>query len=230
LLHGAVKEQKNCSRGDIDGWQIGSDTYKKHDRPPGKTASDFEGYGTDETEQDSGTQRHVFNARHDNGCISFSARQGERIMRLNELKPAKGAKKKNKRLGRGVGSGQGKTAGRGTKGQNSRSGGGVRPGYEGGQMPIHRRLPKRGFTNIFKKQIAIVNIRDLSQFESDTVIDEKQLLLKGIIKGKNDGVKLLGQGDISYPLTIQLDGVSNSAREKIEAAGGSIQAKPASGD
>lgn len=145
-------------------------------------------------------------------------------MKLHELKPAAGARKGRKRLGRGVGSGWGCTAGRGTKGQNARSGGGVRPGYEGGQMPIHRRLPKRGFTNIFKKRIAVVNLRDLARtFESGATVDEAALVQSGLIKGPRDGVKLLGNGEIDRPLTVRLDAVSKSAREKIEAAGGSIE-------
>jgi len=144
-------------------------------------------------------------------------------MKLNELSPAPGSQKSSRRLGRGVGSGSGKTAGRGTKGYNSRSGGGVRPGYEGGQMPIHRRLPKRGFTNIFRKKIAVVNIRDLSRFESGSVVDEKALTEAGLIKGSRDGVKLLGNGEISYPLEIKVNLVSKSAREKIEAAGGKVE-------
>jgi large subunit ribosomal protein L15 len=144
-------------------------------------------------------------------------------MKLNQLSPPAGSRKDRKRLGRGVGSGQGKTAGRGSKGHNSRSGGGVRPGFEGGQMPIHRRLPKRGFTNIFKKNFALINIRDLAGFESGTVIDEAALHKSGLIKGKRDGIKLLGQGDITRPLTIIVDLVSKSAREKIEAAGGQVR-------
>ncbi len=144
-------------------------------------------------------------------------------MKLNELSPAPGSQKSSRRLGRGVGSGSGKTAGRGTKGYNSRSGGGVRPGYEGGQMPIHRRLPKRGFTNIFRKKIAVVNIRDLSRFESGSVVDEKALTEAGLIKGPRDGIKLLGNGEISYPLEIKVNLVSKSAREKIEAAGGKVE-------
>lgn len=144
-------------------------------------------------------------------------------MKLNELTPAKGSKTKRQRLGRGVGSGWGKTSGRGTKGLNSRSGGGVRPGYEGGQMPIHRRLPKRGFTNIFKKRIAIINICDLSRFESNTTVDEKILVDNGLVKGKWDGVKLLAGGEISQPINIKVNGVSESARKKIEAAGGSVE-------
>ena len=144
-------------------------------------------------------------------------------MKLNELSPAPGSQKSSRRLGRGVGSGSGKTAGRGTKGYNSRSGGGVRPGYEGGQMPIHRRLPKRGFTNIFRKKIAVVNIRDLSRFESGSVVDEKALTEAGLIKGRRDGVKLLGNGEISHPLEIKVNLISKSAREKIEAAGGKVE-------
>lgn len=144
-------------------------------------------------------------------------------MRLHELSPAKGSRKPRKRVGRGVASGSGKTAGRGNKGHNSRSGGGVRPGFEGGQMPIHRRLPKRGFTNIFKKKIAIINIRDLAKFESGSIIDDVALIKAGLVKGKVDGIKLLGQGDIDYPLTVKLPYVSSSAKQKIEAAGGSFE-------
>ncbi len=144
-------------------------------------------------------------------------------MKLNELSPAKGSRSARKRLGRGVGSGSGKTAGRGTKGHNSRSGGGVRPGFEGGQMPIHRRLPKRGFTNIFKKEIAVLNICDLIRFETGSVVDEAAVVRSGLVKGRRDGIKLLGKGDIEYPLTIRLNAVSNSARAKIEASGGSVE-------
>lgn len=144
-------------------------------------------------------------------------------MRLNELAPAPGARKNRKRVGRGVGSGWGKTSGRGSKGQNSRTGGGVRPGYEGGQMPIHRRLPKRGFKNIFKKIYAIVNVRDLETFESGTVVDEAALVRAGLIKGKYDGIKLLGHGEISTPLTVKIHGISSSARTKIESAGGTVE-------
>ncbi len=144
-------------------------------------------------------------------------------MKLHELKPAKGSVKARKRLGRGVGSGTGKTAGRGTKGHNSRSGGGVRPGYEGGQMPLHRRLPKSGFTNIFKKQIAIVNIRDLDRFNAGDVVDEAALIKAGLVKGRRDGIKLLGQGEIKDALTVKLNAISRTAKEKIEAAGGSVE-------
>ena len=144
-------------------------------------------------------------------------------MKLNELSPPDGSRGNRKRVGRGVGSGHGKTAGRGTKGHNSRSGGGVRPGFEGGQMPIHRRLPKGGFTNIFKKKIAVINIRDLARFESGSIVDEAALIRGGLVKGRRDGIKLLGQGEIKIPLTIKVDGVSKNAREKIVAAGGNIE-------
>jgi len=144
-------------------------------------------------------------------------------MKLNELIPPDGSRRPPKRVGRGVGSGAGKTAGRGTKGHNSRSGGGVRPGFEGGQMPLHRRLPKGGFTNIFKKKIAVINIRDLDRFESGSIVDEAALIRTGLVKGRRDGVKLLGHGEIKIPLTIKVNGVSKSAKEKIIAAGGNIE-------
>lgn len=144
-------------------------------------------------------------------------------MKLHELAPPAKSRKSDKRLGRGVGSGWGKTAGRGTKGYNSRSGGGVRPGYEGGQMPIQRRLPKRGFTNIFRKKIAVINIRDLGAFESGSLVDDAALVKAGLVKGRRDGIKLLGQGEIRVALNIKLNQVSKSAREKIEAAGGSVE-------
>ena len=144
-------------------------------------------------------------------------------MKLNELLPPDGSRGTRKRLGRGVGSGNGKTAGRGTKGHKSRSGGGVRPGFEGGQMPLHRRLPKGGFTNIFKKKIAVINIRDLAKFEGGSVVDEAALLRAGLVRGRRDGIKLLGQGEIKIPLTIKVNEVSKNAREKIIAAGGNIE-------
>ena len=144
-------------------------------------------------------------------------------MKLHELAPPAKSRKSDKRLGRGVGSGWGKTAGRGTKGYNSRSGGGVRPGYEGGQMPIQRRLPKRGFTNIFRKKIAVINLRDLGAFESGSLVDEAALVKAGLVKGRKDGIKLLGQGEIKVVLNVKLNQVSKSAREKIEAAGGSVE-------
>ena len=145
------------------------------------------------------------------------------MMKLNELSPPAGSRHSRKRVGRGVGSGSGKTAARGSKGHNSRSGGGVRPGFEGGQMPIHRRLPKRGFVNIFKKDIAVINIRDLAKFESDSVVDEAALLRAGLIKNKRDGVKLLGQGEVKLPLKIKLKAISKAAGEKIEKAGGTVE-------
>lgn len=144
-------------------------------------------------------------------------------MRLDELSPAKGSKSSPNRVGRGVGSGWGKTAGRGNKGHRSRSGGGVRPGFEGGQMPLHRRLPKRGFFNPFKKIMSVINIRDLNRFESGAVVDAAAMISAGIIKGRYDVIKLLGQGDITYPLTVKVGAASQKAKEKIEAAGGKIE-------
>ncbi len=144
-------------------------------------------------------------------------------MKLHELKPAEGSRKNIKRVGRGVASGWGKTAGRGNKGHKARSGGQTSPGFEGGQMPMQRRLPKRGFANIFRKRIAIVNIRDLARFESGSVIDRAALVKAGLVKGEWDGVKLLGQGEIAVPLTVKLALVSESAKSKIEGAGGKIE-------
>ena len=144
-------------------------------------------------------------------------------MKLNELSPADGSRSSRKRKGRGVGSGLGKTAGRGSKGHRSRSGGGVRPGFEGGQMPIHRRLPKRGFANIFKKKIVILNIADLKRFESGAIVDEETLLSAGMAKGRYDAIKLLGQGDIDFPITVKVNAASKSAIDKIEAAGGKVE-------
>ena len=146
-------------------------------------------------------------------------------MKLNELLPPNGSRSARKRVGRGVGSGNGKTAGRGTKGHNSRSGGGVRPGYEGGQMPLHRRLPKRGFTNIFKKKIAVINVRDLARFESGSTVDEVALVRVGLVKGRRDAIKILGKGEITIPLTVKVNGASKNAREKILAAGGNIEVR-----
>lgn len=143
-------------------------------------------------------------------------------MKLNEVRPDKGARKKRRRIGRGEGSGRGGTAGRGTKGQNARSGGGVHLGFEGGQMPLHRRIPKRGFTNVFKKRYEILNIKDLSSFSSGETVDRDALLKAGLLH-KKWAVKLLGVGDISHPLTIRLDKVSQGARDKIESAGGTVE-------
>ncbi|MFP4445056.1 MAG: 50S ribosomal protein L15 [Desulfosudaceae bacterium] len=144
-------------------------------------------------------------------------------MKLNELSPAPASRKNRKRLGRGPGSGQGTTAGRGTKGHNARSGGGVRPGFEGGQMPLHRRLPKRGFTNIFAKQTARLNIRDLTVFEEGSVVDEAALKARGLVKNRYDAIKLLGQGEIDRALTVKVTAASAAARSKIEAAGGTVE-------
>ncbi len=144
-------------------------------------------------------------------------------MKLHELSPSSKSRKSSRRLGRGVGSGRGKTAGRGSKGYNSRSGGGVRPGYEGGQMPIQRRLPKRGFTNIFRKQIAVINVRDLLRFESGSLVDKAALVKAGLVKGQKDGIKLLAQGEIKVALNVKINHVSKAAREKIEAAGGTVE-------
>jgi large subunit ribosomal protein L15 len=144
-------------------------------------------------------------------------------MQLNQLSPFPGAIKSKKRVGRGPGSGFGKTSGKGHKGHNCRSGGGVRPGFEGGQMPIHRRIPKRGFTNIFRKKYAIINIRDIKMFEPDSIIDEKELVRKKLISGKRDGVKLLGNGEIERSVTIKVNKVSETALRKIENAGGRVE-------
>jgi len=144
-------------------------------------------------------------------------------MKLHELKPAPNACKGVKRVGRGVASGWGKTAGRGNKGHKQRSGGQTSPGFEGGQMPLQRRLPKRGFANIFRKRIAVVNIRDLARFESGSVVDRAALIKAGLVKGDWDGVKLLGNGEIQYPLTIQLALISSAAKAKIEAVGGKVE-------
>ncbi len=144
-------------------------------------------------------------------------------MRLSELSPAPGAKHKKKRVGRGPGSGWGKTAARGSKGQNSRAGGGVKPGFEGGQMPLTRRIPKRGFTNIFKKNYTVVNLRDLSAFAADTVVDEEALRRAGLVKGQAGAIKLLGQGEVTVALTVRVQAVSVQARARIEAAGGRVE-------
>lgn len=144
-------------------------------------------------------------------------------MRIHDLRPAEGSRKKKKRIGRGPGSGHGKTACRGHKGQNARSGGGVSPGFEGGQMPLQRRLPKRGFTNIFRKEYSLINLRDLKGFEPNTTLDAEVLRKAGLIKGAKDGVKLLGHGEINIPLVIRVNRSSKSATEKVEAAGGRVE-------
>ncbi|MFP3866992.1 MAG: 50S ribosomal protein L15 [Desulfobacteraceae bacterium] len=144
-------------------------------------------------------------------------------MRLDELKPCPGAKKKPKRVGRGPGSGSGKTAGRGSKGQRSRSGQKPKPGFEGGQMPLTRRLPKRGFTNIFKKSWTIINLRDLNRFPANSVVDAESLSTAGLIKKHHQAIKLLGQGEVTVPLTIRVNAVSAQARAQIEAQGGRVE-------
>ncbi|RKD25421.1 LSU ribosomal protein L15P [Caminicella sporogenes DSM 14501] len=144
-------------------------------------------------------------------------------MKLHELRPAKGAVKNRKRLGRGTATGQGKTAGRGQKGQKARSGGGVRPGFEGGQMPLYRRLPKRGFKNPFKKEWTIVNLMDLNRFEDGTEVTPELLKEAGVIKKIKYGLKVLGDGELQKKLTIKAHKFSKSAIEKIEAAGGKAE-------
>ncbi len=144
-------------------------------------------------------------------------------MKLFELTPAKGSTTDSKRKGRGHGSGNGKTAGRGHKGQNARSGGGVRIGFEGGQMPIYRRLPKRGFTNIFAKAYAEVKVSDLNKFEDGAVVDAQALIEKGIISKKLDGVKVLGNGELTKKVTVKAAKFTATAASKIEAAGGKAE-------
>ncbi len=144
-------------------------------------------------------------------------------MELSNLKPKKSARHAKKRVGRGPGSGHGKTAGRGEKGQKSRSGYSRMLGFEGGQMPLHRRLPKRGFTNIFKTDHAVVNLADLERFESGATVDEAALRKAGVIKGRNDGIKILGNGKLTKKLTVHAAKFSASARKQIEAAGGTCQ-------
>ena len=145
-------------------------------------------------------------------------------MKLHTIAPAPGSKSDAKRLGRGIGSGLGKTSGKGHKGQWARSGGGVRPGFEGGQMPLTRRLPKRGFTNIFKKEYNIVNLWDLECFEANAVINEQVLLETGILsKAQPYGLKVLGGGELTKPLTVQAAYVTATAKEAIEKAGGKVE-------
>ena len=144
-------------------------------------------------------------------------------MKLHDLKPAEGSVKTPLRKGRGTGSGLGKTAGRGHKGQKARSGGGVRPGFEGGQMPLSRRLPKRGFTNIFAKVYSLVNVSDLEVFEDGTVVTPVLLKNTGLVRKLNDGIKVLGDGNLTKKLTVQAHKFSQSAKEKIEASGGKAE-------
>ena len=144
-------------------------------------------------------------------------------MKLHELSPAEGSTKERFRKGRGAGSGNGKTAGKGHKGQNARSGGGVRPGFEGGQIPLYRRLPKRGFNNVFAKHYAIVNVSDLEVFDNDAVITTEALLEKRIIRKALDGVKILGRGELTKKVTVQAAIFSAGAKEKIESVGGKCE-------
>lgn len=144
-------------------------------------------------------------------------------MKLHELSPVPGSNKKSYRVGRGAGSGNGKTAGKGHKGQNARSGGGVRPGFEGGQMPLMRRIPKRGFVNIFATKYATINVSELNCFENGAVVDEKALVEAGMIKKTLDGIKVLGNGELTKNLTVKVAAFSNSAKQKIEEAGGKAE-------
>ena len=144
-------------------------------------------------------------------------------MELQDLFPADGSKKKQKRVGRGHGSGWGKTSGRGHKGQKARSGGGVRPGFEGGQMPIQRRLPKRGFNNIFAKKIAEINVGSLERFGSGTIIDTEELIKSGLIKRKFDKIKIIANGELTKNLTVKAHMFSKAAIEKIQTAGGKAE-------
>jgi len=144
-------------------------------------------------------------------------------MDLSNLKPAIGSTKNRKRIGRGHGSGLGKTSGKGHKGQKARSGGGIKPGFEGGQMPMHRRLPKRGFTPLTKKEYALVNLRDLELFEAGSVVDLAVLAQAGLVNRVGDGIKVLGDGDLTKALTVKAHKFSKSAAEKIAAAGGTAE-------
>lgn len=145
------------------------------------------------------------------------------MLTLSNLSPQPGSRKSKKRVGRGPGSGRGKTSTRGHNGYKSRSGSGIKLGFEGGQMPLQRRLPKRGFTNIFKKQYAIVNLKDLEKFEAGTRIDRQALIDAGVVAKKYPFVKILANGEIKTALTFAVDKVSEAARQKIEAAGGTIE-------
>jgi large subunit ribosomal protein L15 len=144
-------------------------------------------------------------------------------MKLHELKSADGSRKDVKRKGRGIGSGNGKTAGKGHKGQNARSGGGVRPGFEGGQNPLYRRVPKRGFNNPFRKEFAVVNIDELNSFAAGTEVTPELLMEQGIVKNPQSGIKILGNGEIKVGLTVKANKFSQSAVEKIQAAGGKTE-------
>ncbi len=144
-------------------------------------------------------------------------------LELHDLRPVEGSKKETKRLGRGHGSGQGKTSGKGHKGQKARSGGGIRPGFEGGQMPLQRRIPKRGFTNIFAKTVAAINVGDLETFGAGSIVDANQIINAGLIKKRFDKVKILGNGNLTKNLTVKAQMFSKSAIEKIQSAGGKAE-------
>ncbi|MBC8318567.1 MAG: 50S ribosomal protein L15 [Desulfobulbaceae bacterium] len=149
------------------------------------------------------------------------------MLNLSNLSPQEGSRRPRKRLGRGPGTGHGKTSGRGHKGFKARSGSGVKPGFEGGQMPLQRRLPKRGFTNIFKKEYGVVNVRDLEKFEAGMKVDRQALIDAGLVKKKYEMVKVLGDGEISIALNVSVDKVSAGAKVKIETAGGTVEVKEA---
>jgi large subunit ribosomal protein L15 len=145
-------------------------------------------------------------------------------MKLHELSPVAGSKKDVKRIGRGHGSGWGKTSGKGHKGQKARSGGSIRPGFEGGQMPLQRRVPKRGFNNIFRKKIVAINLTQLeAKFESGAVVDTEALKTAGLVKNSFDGVKILGNGELTKNLTVKVNAFSQSAKDAIEKAGGKVE-------
>lgn len=183
------------------------------------------GTGFDQTEQVGGTKQYASCQGNDSkGVVPCEAglKSGE-IMKLNELSPAEGSRKKRKRVGRGPGSGHGKTACRGQKGQNSRSGGGVRPGFEGGQMPLQRRLPKRGFTNMFKREYAVINLDDLNRFPANAILDPVALREAGLVKKMKDGIKLLGNGEVSHPVVVRIHKASRTAMAKVAAVGGKVE-------
>ena len=145
------------------------------------------------------------------------------MLSINTLKPARGANKKNKRVGRGIGSGHGKTSARGYKGQLSRAGSSMRPGFEGGQMPLHRRLPKRGFNNIFRKEYVAINLEKLAGFEAGAQVDPEILKSRGLVKNIHDGLKVLGDGELQHALHVRAHKFSKSAAEKIQKVGGTIE-------
>jgi len=144
-------------------------------------------------------------------------------MKLEELRPPEGSTKKRKRVGRGIGSGHGKTACKGAKGQKARSGGGIKAGFEGGQMPLQRRLPKRGFRSPFKKRFALVHLKDLNRFPKDTLVEPDLLMEAGLIRDKKEPIKLLSDGELQHPLTIRVHHASKAALQKVEAASGRVE-------